>query len=218
MGSISGTLMLTIVAAQAINARSWITPQDYPTSALRENRSGHTGFRLTIAPEGKPMRCEIVYESGWNDIDQATCKLLMKRARFKPALDAQGKPTVAVYRNVHSFYIPGGPVAKRPKPPTVDIEINLAAMPSGIMTPADLSLAFAVDAMGAISDCVPIPAEAGARGRTKPRPDEQMIISKLGRLGCAQLTTIYKPIAAIDAKGEPTASIQTAKLRFTTSD
>lgn len=218
MVSISGMLMLTVVAAQAVGAPSWITPYDYPTSALRENRSGYAGFRLTITPQGRPMRCEIVYESGSSDIDQATCKLLMKRARFKPALDAQGNSTVAVYRNVQSFYIPGGPVAKRPKPSNIDIEIILAAIPSGIKAPAELNLAFAVDAMGAISGCVPIPAEAGASGRAKPPPDEQAIVAKLGVLGCAELTTGYKPIAATNEKGQPTASIQTAKLRFITSN
>jgi len=76
---------------------SWITAGDYPLSALREGRQGKTGVRLSIAATGRLDSCEVIGPSGHADLDAATCPTLIRRARFQPATDAQGKLIAAVY-------------------------------------------------------------------------------------------------------------------------
>lgn len=48
---------------------------------------------------GSPTDCKIVIPSGADDLDLAACKALLKRARFKPAKDAQGNAIASAYRN-----------------------------------------------------------------------------------------------------------------------
>jgi len=66
------------------NPGSWVTTDDYPPRALRENRSGTTSFRLGVGADGRATSCDITGSSGSPDLDQEACKNLLRRARFKP--------------------------------------------------------------------------------------------------------------------------------------
>ncbi|HCF25282.1 MULTISPECIES: energy transducer TonB [unclassified Novosphingobium] len=72
---------------------NWVTTNDYPTRALREEREGVTGYRLSIGPDGRVTDCSITSSSGSPDLDEATCSNLRRRARFNPATDGEGNPT-----------------------------------------------------------------------------------------------------------------------------
>src|SRR3546814_10198618 len=67
-----------------------LTPDDYPSRALREEREGTTGFKLAIDANGKVVDCQITSSSGSPDLDAEACKNLMRRARFRPAEDTDG--------------------------------------------------------------------------------------------------------------------------------
>ena len=41
-----------------------------------------------------------------SDLDDATCKLVTRRARFKPATDGEGNPTTGSYSNAVRWQIP----------------------------------------------------------------------------------------------------------------
>ena len=88
------------------NPGSWATPNDYPARALREERAGTTRFRVTIGPDGRVTNCEITGSSGHADLDEATCKNVTRRARFKPALDAAGNAISDTYSNAVRWEIP----------------------------------------------------------------------------------------------------------------
>ena len=88
------------------NSGSWATPNDYPARALREERAGTTRFRVTIGPDGRVTNCEITGSSGHADLDEATCKNVTRRARFKPALDAAGNAISDTYSNAVRWEIP----------------------------------------------------------------------------------------------------------------
>ena len=88
------------------NPGSWATPNDYPARALREERAGTTRFRVTIGPDGRVTNCEITGSSGHADLDEATCKNVSRRARFKPALDQAGNPISDTYSNAVRWEIP----------------------------------------------------------------------------------------------------------------
>lgn len=66
------------------------TFDDYPARALREGREGDTGFRVAFDASGAVVGCEIVASSGHADLDEQTCKLLWRRARFDPAPPGTG--------------------------------------------------------------------------------------------------------------------------------
>lgn len=88
------------------NPANWATANDYPARALREEREGTTGFRVSIGPDGRVTDCQITSSSGHSDLDQATCDNVRRRARFTPATDGEGNPTSATYSNRIRWVIP----------------------------------------------------------------------------------------------------------------
>ena len=88
------------------NPGSWATTNDYPARALREEREGTTGFRVTVGPDGKVTDCQVTSSSGSPDLDEAACSNIRRRARFNPAKDGEGQPTTGSYSNRVRWVIP----------------------------------------------------------------------------------------------------------------
>jgi periplasmic protein TonB len=88
------------------NPGLWVTPNDYPTSELRLDHEGVTGFRATIGTDGKVTSCEITVTSGWPGLDRAACQKITARARFEPASDSSGAIVPGTYRNSVRWEIP----------------------------------------------------------------------------------------------------------------
>ena len=88
------------------NPGRWATNDDYPARAQREEREGTTGFRVTIGTDGRVTGCSVTSSSGHADLDEETCKLVTRRARFDPALDRDGNPTTGSYSNRVRWQIP----------------------------------------------------------------------------------------------------------------
>jgi protein TonB len=84
----------------------WVTTDDYPTSAEREGAQGRTVFRLDIGTDGRVTGCTVATSSGSDTLDRATCRLLTVRARFKPALDADGHPVTGSYTSGVTWRLP----------------------------------------------------------------------------------------------------------------
>jgi len=64
---------------------------DYPAAAQMKGEEGTAQARLSIDPQGVVTRCMIVRTSGYRSLDDATCRIIQKRARFAPARDDDGK-------------------------------------------------------------------------------------------------------------------------------
>ena len=88
------------------NPANWATTNDYPTRALREERQGVTGFRVSVGPDGRVASCSVTSSSGSPDLDEATCSNVTRRARFNPATDGEGNPTTDSYSNRIRWVIP----------------------------------------------------------------------------------------------------------------
>ena len=71
---------------------SLATNDDYPIEAIRNEEQGITAFRLEIGSNGIPTGCSITSSSGSRTLDATTCRIMMERARFQPARDANGRP------------------------------------------------------------------------------------------------------------------------------
>ena len=85
------------------DASTWITLQDYPTDTHHE---GVTRYRLLIATTGRVAQCEITESSGSRWLDEATCRNLVRRARFHPATNSQGEAIEGQYEGKMRWYIP----------------------------------------------------------------------------------------------------------------
>ena len=88
------------------NPGSWATTNDYPSRALREEREGTSGFRVTVGTDGRVTDCQITSSSGHGDLDAAACENIRRRARFTPAMDGEGNPTTGSYSNRVRWVIP----------------------------------------------------------------------------------------------------------------
>ena len=84
----------TVEPARArANLASYVSNDDYPASALRNEEEGTTGFRLTVGANGRVTDCTVTSSSGSAALDNATCRIMRSRARFTPARDNQGNAT-----------------------------------------------------------------------------------------------------------------------------
>lgn len=84
------------VVAPAVRARaranlvSYLSSDDYPAAAMRNNEQGLVAFTLEIGPDGRVTDCIIRQTSGSSALDGATCRIMRSRARYTPARDARG--------------------------------------------------------------------------------------------------------------------------------
>jgi TonB family protein len=79
---------------------------DYPQGPLRAGIQGRVVVRMTVTPEGRAVECVAVESSGSAPIDAATCRSVLTRARFEPALDAEGRATTATVTGTVTWLVP----------------------------------------------------------------------------------------------------------------
>jgi TonB family protein len=89
-----------------------VTNDDYPEEAIRNKEQGNVTFRLDIGSDGMPTGCSVTDSSGSPTLDATTCRILMERARFQPARDANGKPTTDSFSSRVRWVLPD-PVSAR---------------------------------------------------------------------------------------------------------
>lgn len=83
-----------------------IGDEDYPSYLIEKGIEGVSSFRLTVDTSGRALHCSITGSSGSSDLDDITCKLMQKRARFDPATDREGKPILASYSHKKIWKLP----------------------------------------------------------------------------------------------------------------
>ena len=66
---------------------------DYPAVSIRQGDSGTVRFAMLIGEDGRVADCTVIATSGAAALDGQACAVLRDRAKFKPALDKDGKPT-----------------------------------------------------------------------------------------------------------------------------
>lgn len=62
-----------------------ISEDDYPDASRRAEEVGVTRVSYTVDPSGKVSACSVTQSSGSPRLDDATCKIIMRRFRFNPA-------------------------------------------------------------------------------------------------------------------------------------
>jgi hypothetical protein len=80
------------VAKADLPLRSIISPDDYPDTALTNLQGGQLKYVLLIDEKGAVADCTIDHTSGHASLDAQSCHVIKTRAKYSPAIDAQGKP------------------------------------------------------------------------------------------------------------------------------
>ncbi|HYD24116.1 MAG TPA: TonB family protein [Croceibacterium sp.] len=94
--------------AEPDNQRSWTQRimDNYPSRALRDETEGTVGVRVQVGANGRVASCSVSSSSGSPVLDEAACADLTRYARFKPALDAAGRPTTGSWATRIVYRIP----------------------------------------------------------------------------------------------------------------
>ena len=83
-----------------------IANRDYPRSALRARAQGTVAVRFTVRADGRVGGCAVMRSSGHAELDDVTCRLIEKRFRYRPALDASGRAVPAVQYKSYDWFVP----------------------------------------------------------------------------------------------------------------
>ncbi|HEX8444433.1 MAG TPA: TonB family protein [Allosphingosinicella sp.] len=109
VGALAFGWLISAALAQNSPARevsAWIPEADYPLEALKKFEEGVAQFQVEVDAEGRPGNCVITESSGSATLDAATCKMMLERARFSPALDDQGKTVPATFSRRVNWKLP----------------------------------------------------------------------------------------------------------------
>lgn len=197
MTGIELLLFSSVLAASPATPIPWFHDDDYPIQAFERGWEGTTVFELTVAPDGRPANCSVETSSGHDILDKRACSIALKRARFAPALDANGAPTYGVYRSRLNWAVDPALWAQSEVGP--DFEVSLSKLPDGASGPVSMKFAVLVDAQGTPLDC-----RAITLGNSKV----------LGELGCAKIKQDFRRPATIET-GTPVSAVRTAWITFT---
>ncbi|MEI9926514.1 MAG: energy transducer TonB [Sphingomonas sp.] len=80
-----------------------IRDSDYPRAALRQGAHGTVGLRFTVGVKGRVTDCTVTRSSGNADLDQTTCRLIVRRFRYEPSRDARGHAYADVVTGEHEW-------------------------------------------------------------------------------------------------------------------
>jgi TonB family protein len=92
-------LLLLVMSASTAAFGGAGSSKDPSPIRTKEGEAGRTYFRVDVTVEGRAENCVITRSSGYPDLDEAACKNIMKRARFRPGTDDEGRPVRGTYSN-----------------------------------------------------------------------------------------------------------------------
>lgn len=184
-------------APEPVNAESVFRVSDYPRRALANNEGGFAKYEVTIDPNGRVESCTLLIATGVADLDRATCRLMFSRARFKPAIDANGQPTFGVVRAWNSWQV--GKWLRASRPRSYDLSLALSRLPADVTTPAYVGVVAAVDDTGKITEC---------------RPPSSTQPSTLGNLACEHIMALQDWSPAKTGSGTAVSSVQLIIVQF----
>lgn len=178
--------ILTVLAASALvramptgSPGYWTSDMDYPAGAVRRKEEGTVGFAMLIDPNGKVAQCSVTESSGFPELDQRTCAVMLVRGKFKPGRDENGKPIYDRYNGFLTWHLPGksgggrSPIRRMNEP---DMTLEVLQLPHGEKEHI-ISVVARMDDEGRVAYC-----EASPNGKSFPQ---------LVATACTQLKAAY---------------------------
>jgi TonB family protein len=86
---------------------SWFSGNDYPANMARGNFQGTVFYRLIVDEAGRPKSCHVQRSTRPREFDETVCRVVMRRGKFEPALDASGKPVPSYWSQAITFRLEG---------------------------------------------------------------------------------------------------------------
>lgn len=87
-----------------------ISDEDYPSKMAREGKSGSVIANFIVNEFGRVENCKATVSSGYNELDDETCKLITRRYRYKPAIDKMGVTISEIKNQRIDWYLPNFPI------------------------------------------------------------------------------------------------------------
>lgn len=103
----AAALVSAAMPPEPIDPAGWVDPSDYPPAAVEREIEGTVGFRLQVDEAGKVTGCEVT-DPADPILDEATCRQMMLRARFRPALGQDGAPIPSSFSSRVAWRVPDG--------------------------------------------------------------------------------------------------------------
>lgn len=183
-----------LIPAEPLTKENWAGKIQYPLKAKRQRSEGVTYFDLLISPDGEPTSCRATKSSGFDELDQTTCAVALKQAKFQPARDDRGEPTHMLLRG-HFAWTLGSQLSVTTQSYLV-VEVN--TLPDGASL-LPVTVLIKTDESGKVTQCSP----QEAQGKT----------SNFEAIACTQATSAFRSIVK-DGAGKPVTAIQALKVIF----
>lgn len=88
--------------------------KDFPNAEAVIGAGGIVGVRYTVETDGSATHCRVTHSSGNAELDATTCRLIERRFRYRPWLDAAGKPVRSTVVHNQEWVNQLDPPARRP--------------------------------------------------------------------------------------------------------
>lgn len=103
-------LVALLLAATSPPEGGWKTLEDYPEPARSEGRHGTAMVAFDVTETGRVDNCRTLRSSGTPALDEASCRIIVRRAIYTISKDAQGQPkriamSIGVHWLVHGMRI-----------------------------------------------------------------------------------------------------------------
>lgn len=82
---------------------SWVRESDFPQDVMAKAAGTAVVVKVETNVSGRVTGCSVVLGSGFPALDDVTCPLAVSRARYKPAIGADGRPVGATFTNYVKF-------------------------------------------------------------------------------------------------------------------
>jgi len=130
------------------NPAAWVTPGDYPAGGNTTVHQGTVEFALPITSDGTLINCEIILSSGYKELDDQTCKIMLTRAKFHPAMTSSGIEMNGIYRNFLRW-------GRNPLDVVNDADLALSVnkLPDGNKSYRLVRVDMMLDEHGKVTDC-----------------------------------------------------------------
>lgn len=102
----------------------------YPARALAAKEQGLVGFLVRLDRDAHATTCEVTFSSGFRQLDQETCALVMAHAVFRPELDKQGQRQPTVREGVINWKLPS---TDRMAIPAIPVAVTAANTPDKVI-------------------------------------------------------------------------------------
>lgn len=105
-------------------ANAAVIARYYPRASIRRGEEGAVEFRVVLNREGKIESCAITRSSGFVNLDDRTCDLMVETARFAAIRDASGWRARSVHDGRIVWRIPDDQVPDTMAAPNRSIKVS----------------------------------------------------------------------------------------------